>query len=87
MNDSNIIWKILVRQFNNDHPIISLYLSTSEHGQFKSKKGCIDKMMRFISEIVSPFIEDHISREMVIYFLEIKRKEYNKGLFKIKSIY
>jgi len=43
--------------------------------------------MRFISEIVSPFIEDHISREMVIYFLEIKRKEYNKGLFKIKSIY
>jgi hypothetical protein len=87
MNDSNIIWKILVRQFNNDHPIISIYLSTSEHGQFKSKKGCIDKMVGFISEIVSPFIEDHIVRAMVIHFLDTKRNEYNKGLFKIKSIY
>ena len=83
MEDSTIIWKFLSREYQNDHPVIFIYVC----GQARSSKTAIDKVNDLVFPIFYPTISEHIIKVTIKGFLDMKKRQYIKGEFTPKPIY
>ena len=83
MQDSNIIWNFIAREYGDDHPIIYLYAC----GNVRSPKTATDKAMDLLRKIFYPAMSEHLIKTVLIAYLDFKKKQYLNGEIKIKSIY
>lgn len=83
MSDSEIIWKYLDREYPNEHLVVYLYVC----GNVRSNKRAFTTVVDAINVIFYPAMNDAIIKATVEGFLENKRKRYQKGEIKVKSIY
>jgi hypothetical protein len=83
MSDSEIIWKFLEREFLDEHPVIYIYCK----GNKRSSTTAITKISDITNPIFYPAMSDFLIRTVIKGFLENKKKQYIKGLIKIKPLY
>lgn len=83
MEDSVLIWKFLEREYPNDHQVIYLYCC----GNVRSPITAINQIMKLMVKIFSHPINETIVKTVVKGFLDNKKKEYIKGVFKVQPIY
>jgi len=83
MSDSEIIWKFLVREYQDDHPLIYIYVC----GKIRSETTSYTKMLEQIKPIFYPSMSEQIIISTIRGFLERKKKQYKNGEIKVKAIY
>jgi hypothetical protein len=83
MSDSIIINKFLIREYQDFHQIIYLYVK----GGVRSEKLVINEIMKLCNQIFLPGINENFIKTTVKEFLDTKKKLYLKGKVKVKSIY
>jgi hypothetical protein len=83
MQDSNLILKFLIKEFQNDS--IAIYLFCC--GNVRSQSTAIDKVMKITKEIFMPFIEEQYIKSVVKTFLEYQKTQYELGNISVKPIY
>ncbi len=83
MTDSELIWKFLVREYPNDHPIIFLYVSNHP----RSAKDAFDKVVNFIKEIFIDVYPETLIKPVVKRYLDYKKEQYVRGEINVKPIY
>jgi len=83
MSDSEIIWKFLIREYNNDHPAIYLYVC----GGNRSIYTALNKILPTVLKIFSPAMSVSLINTTVKGYLEHKKKQYKNGEITVKSLY
>jgi hypothetical protein len=83
MTDSIIIWNFLTKEYQNDSPVVFLYVC----GNVRSPKTAIDRATDLVTQIFHPTIPEYIIRATIKGFFEMKKKQYMRGEFKPKPIY
>jgi hypothetical protein len=83
MEDSNIIWSFLIREFKNDHPAIYLYVC----GGPRSRVTSTNKLIKITKPIFSPPISEEYLKSVVVKYLEMKKKQHMKAEITVKPIY
>lgn len=83
MTDSELIWKFLVREYTDEHPVIYLYVSNHP----RSSQNAIDKVVSFTKEIFWPVYPDTLIKPVVKRYLDYKKEQYMRGEISVKPIY
>jgi hypothetical protein len=83
MQDSVIIWKFLEKEYNNDHPVVYLYVC----GNVRSPITALGKVLPLVNQIFSPAMPEQLIKTVVVAFLDLKKKQYMKGEIRVKSLY
>ena len=83
MSDSEIIWKFLTREYQDDHVVVYLYCC----GNVRSPKTAIDRVSEFCNQIFCPAIPEWLIKHTIKAYLEHKKKQYQRAEIKIKPIY
>ncbi len=83
MEESELIWKFLSREYPDNHQVIYLYCC----GNVRSPNTALEKVMVLSKKIFSPSIPEIYLKTVVKAFLDYKRKQYSKGEIIIKPIY
>jgi hypothetical protein len=83
MTDSELIWKFLLREVTDNHPVIYLYLI----GNAEQNKTAINKTLDLTKKIFSPVISETLMLGTIKAFLIFKKNQYSRGKFSISSIY
>jgi hypothetical protein len=87
MQDSEIIWKFLSKEYKEDHPVIFIYCRGHETGQLKSKENAIVKVTKLCQAIFGDSMSESLVKTVVLGYLDHMKKEYKFGRIKIKSLY
>lgn len=83
MSDSELIWKLLSREYPDNHQAIYVFVT----GSLRSQKSVIDSMSDFTLKIFSPSITRDYIKTIVTAYLERKKKLYWEAKISIKPIY
>lgn len=83
MQDSQLIWKLLARDYPDDHVVIYLYSC----GNVRSPITAMNRVMDDIERIFCPPMSETYLKKIVKGFLDYKKKQYINGEIKIKPIY
>jgi hypothetical protein len=83
MSDSEIIWKFLIREFQDDHPAIYMYVC----GNIRSPKTAINKILNQTKPIFYPPINEQLITSTIKGFLDRKKIQYINGEIKVKPLY
>jgi len=83
MQDSIFIWKFLVGEYPDNHPVIYLY----SRENIRSPITAVKEVMDITKQVFSPPISEAYLLSVVKGFLEMKKKQYMKGEITIKGIY
>lgn len=83
MSDSEIIFKFLNREYQDDHVAIYLYCC----GNVSSQKTAIDFCFEFTKNILCPGMPEWVVKHTVKTYLKHKKKQYQRAEIKIKPIY
>ena len=83
MSDSEIIWKFLSREYQDDHVVIYLYCC----GNVKSPKTAIDRVLDFTKQVFCPAIPEWLVKHTITAYLDYKKKQYQRAEIKVKAIY
>lgn len=83
MTDSEILWKFLVREYPNNHPIVFLYASNHS----RTNKDSFDKVVGFTKEIFLDVYPESLIKPVVKRYLDYKKQQYMRGDIQIKPIY
>jgi len=83
MSDSEIIWKFLVKELTDDHPLIYLYTTNRPI----SSKNALNKAIDLTKLIFCDVYPDSLIKPIVGRYLDYKRKEYVRGKLCVKPIY
>lgn len=83
MSDSQIIREFIEINVPDDHPAIFIYIM----GKERSKVTAVNQITKLTEGLISPpYTIGHV-RTVVRNFLKEKKKQYEKGLIQIKSLY
>jgi hypothetical protein len=83
MSDSEIIWKFLSREYQDDHVAIYLYCS----GNVRIPKTAIDRVLNFTKQIFCPAMSELLVKYTIIAYLDNKKRQYKRAEIKIKPLY
>lgn len=83
MSDSQLIWKILEKEYPNEHLIVYLYVC----GSITNKKNATQTAINLIKLIFSNTINDTMVKITVEGFFNLKHNLYKKGMIKVKTQY
>ena len=83
MYDSEIIWKFLNREYQEDNIVIYLYCC----GTIKNHKTAINNVLEFTKKIFCPAISETVLKANIVDYLDLKKKQYHNAEITIKSIY
>ena len=83
MSDTELICKFLTREYQDEHPIIFIYVRGSD----RSKKTAVERALENAKQVFFPAIPDYVIKASVKKFLEKKQKLYKEGLISIKPLY
>jgi hypothetical protein len=83
MSDSEIIWKFLVREYTDSHPVIYLYTSNRPRSSMDSFNKVVDLTTLIFGDVYPP----SLIKPVVKRFLEFKKSQYMRGEINIKPIY
>lgn len=83
MQDSELIWKSLVRNYSNDHQSLYVYAS----GGITTQNIVINKILNDIRKIFCPSISEEYTKVVIKGFLDYKKKQHINGEINLKGIY
>lgn len=83
MSDSQLIWKILEKEYPNEHLVIYLYVC----GSIKNKKTAVKTAIELIELFCSKTINTSIIKATVEGFFNIKVRLYKSGKITVKTAY
>ncbi len=83
MSDSELIWKFLVREYTDSHPVIYLYVSNHP----RSSNDAINKVIELTKTIFWPVYPETLIKPVVKRYLDYKKEQYMRGEISVKSIY
>lgn len=81
MSDRTIIFNFLEIEFQNNHPLIYIYVC----GEKRLQITVINKIMTITKKIFSPPLSDSFILEVVIDYLSDKEKLYEEGSIEITN--
>ena len=83
MSDSEIICKFLIREFQDDHPAIYMYVC----GNIRNTKTVINKILNQTKQIFYPPINEQLITSTIKGFLDRKKIQYINGEIKVKPLF
>jgi hypothetical protein len=83
MSDSEIIWYFLTTELYDEHPIVYIYCA----GQQRSKTTAIEKAMKTLLPIFNPPYEPYFIKQILVAYLDYKKRQYSRAEISLKSIY
>ena len=75
MSDSEIIWKFLAREYQDDHVVVYLYCC----GNVRSPKTAAERVFEFTKQIFCPAIPEWLVKSTITAYLDYKKKQYKNG--------
>lgn len=83
MSDTRIIYRFLINEFTNDHPVVYLYVC----GQERSQTAAVNKGLALLKDIFTPPYGVDYLKELLVEYLDIKKEDYKKGVIQVKPLY
>jgi len=83
MSDSEIIWKFLTHEYLDDSLVIYLYIC----GNTRTTQSSINSVLETTQSVFNDTIKKPIQLSAIKAFLIYKKKQYDKGLVKVKAPY
>jgi len=83
MSDTELICKFLRREYQDDDPVIYLYVC----GNVRSPKTAIQKALDVAKLVFFPAMTEYVIQKGVIKFLDEKKELYKRGLISVKPLY
>lgn len=83
MSDTRIIYNFLTNEFQNDHPVVYLYVC----GQERSQTAAVNKGLALLKDIFCPPYTVVYLKELLVEYLDIKKEDYKSGKIHVKPLY
>ena len=84
MNDEELIWNFLTKEFPDNHPIVFIYASGY---QTRSKETALTKAMKTLVPIFCPPYEETFIKTVLKAYLDHKHELYRKCKINLTPLY